>query len=138
MRPGDAARARSAPPASATPSAGFRAHPPANASCGPGSGDLLRGTVTQGQDPKALIGVAVIVGVVTVIQYARGFDKDEPREVFMRSLARVFSGGTMFYVSCSTSLPRADTVRLYKLLRINDPKVTSQVIQVPGVVTTSK
>lgn len=221
------------------------------------------GAVTQEPNATALVVIAVVVGFVTVIQYARNFDKDDPREVFTRSLAipsiliatvtglqsnqtlavqrnsassaidsvatdvpivpvpiqlqeiadnsgagdavgwlwlpsaahaqtpavrpavarpavrstpdylvtlgsftteeaakrqaarwsrprslateryvqksvRVFSGGTTYYVTYTTALPRAEAVRLYKLLRINDPKVTPQVIQMPGAIAAAR
>ena len=54
-------------------------------------------------------------------------------ERYYQKSVRVFSGGPqVFYVSYTTTMPRAEAIKLYKLLRINDPKVTPQVIQLRG------
>ncbi len=51
-------------------------------------------------------------------------------ERYYQKSVRMFRGGSQtFYVTYTTPLPRGEAMKLYKLLRINDPKITPQVIE---------
>lgn len=83
--------------------------------------------------PAQEVDYLVVLGTYTNEKEARraaerwdGRDALATERYYQKSV-RVFGAGPqVFYVSYTTPLPRSEAVKLYKLLRINDPNITPQ------------